>query len=463
MKKNILPLIMGDIIGFILAFILSYLVFISYNLGIHSQMISSNLLAFYIIEALIGIMFFMQKGHYKLSTPWWQQVKHISLFSIYSLLLLCFLFFTVKADPSRLFITLSWVSLIPILMITRQVTRRILIKMNKWNIPTIIVGGFENATETLYALKSESYINYDVKEVILPNATPKQIQKFKNIHEGYEVKKDIPEFKKNYMVVICPDTRRELKLANLTKQITDTDADFVMVPPIEGFSYYGLRPSYFFGYNIILFRQTNKLSLINKLMKNSMDRIGAAIGILVLSPIFLYVAYKIKQDGGPVFYGDDRVGKGGKIFKCWKFRSMIVDAKYALDELLENDPAAREEWSKSFKLKNDPRVTKIGKLIRKTSIDELPQLFNVLIGEMSLVGPRPLLENEIEYYGDKIEAYNSVNPGITGLWQVSGRSDLAFEQRVYLDRWYVRHWSIWTDMVIIIKTIFVVSNRTGAY
>jgi len=368
MKKNIFPLIMGDIIGFILAFILSYLVFISYNLGMHSQMISSNLLAFYIIEALIGIMFFMQKGHYKLSTPWWQQVKHISLFSIYSLLLLCFLFFTVKADPSRLFITLSWVSLIPILMITRQVTRRILIKMNKWNIPTIIVGGFENATETLYALKSESYINYDVKKVILPNATPKQIQKFKNIHEGYEVKKDIPEFKKNYMVVICPDTRRELKLANLTKQITDTDADFVMVPPIEGFSYYGLRPSYFFGYNIILFRQTNKLSLINKLMKNSIDRIGAAIGILVLSPIFLYVAYKIKQDGGPVFYGDDRVGKGGKIFKCWKFRSMIVDAKYALDELLENDPAAREEWSKSFKLKNDPRVTKIGKLIRKTSI-----------------------------------------------------------------------------------------------
>ncbi len=466
MNRNIFPLIIGDIIGFILAFILSYMVFMFYSglaASMPEQVISTRLLVFYIVQAIVGILYFMQKGHYKLATPWWQQVKHISLFSFFSLLLLCFLFFTVKADPSRLFITLSWISLIPLLMIARQVVRKIMVKMGKWAIPTIIIGGFENATETIFALKSEGYINYDIKQVILPNATPTQIHKFKDIHGEYEVKKLLPQFKENELIIICPDTRRELELAKLTKEITDAGGDFAMIPPIEGFSYYGLKPSYVFGYNIILFKKTNRLNIINKLLKNIIDRTGAFFGILALSPIFLYVAYKVKQDGGSAFYGHTRIGKGGKSFKCWKFRSMVVNSQEILEELLANDPEAKAEWDKDFKLKNDPRITKIGDFIRKTSIDELPQLFNVLMGEMSLVGPRPIVKDETKYYGDLIDAYYSVRPGITGLWQVSGRNDITYDQRVYLDRWYVRHWSIWTDMVIIIKTIFVVSNRTGAY
>ncbi len=468
MRRSILPLIIGDIIGLILAFILSYLAFLAYNKGLAphlpSQIISPDLLAFYIVQAGVGILYFQHKGHYKLHAPWWQQVKHISLFSIFSLLLLCFLFFTVKADPSRLFITLSWVSLIPLLMGARQITRLIMIKSGKWNIDTTIIGGFENAIETIYALKSEGFINYDIKEVILPNATPAQINKFNDIHPQYEVKKTVPAFNKNQMIVICPDTRRELELAKLTKQITNDGADFAMVPPIEGFSYYGLQPIYFFGYNITLFKRPNKMnSHVNQLVKNVIDRTGAAFGILILSPIFLYIAYKVRQDGGAVFYGHPRIGKDGKSFKCWKFRSMVTNSQEMLDELLANDPKIKEEWENGFKLKDDPRITKIGTFIRKTSIDELPQLFNVLMGEMSLVGPRPIVQDEVKYYGDLIDAYYSVKPGITGLWQVSGRSDLAFEQRVYLDRWYVRHWSLWTDFVIIVKTIFVVSNRTGAY
>ena len=468
MRNTSIPLIIGDIIGFILAFILSYLTFIAYNYGLSphlpKQIISIDLLAFYIVQAFVGVLYFMHKGHYKLHSPWWQQVKHISLFSVFSLLLLCFLFFTVKADPSRLFITLSWVSIIPLLMIARIAVRSIMIKMGKWNIDTIIIGGFENAIETIYALKSEDYIVYDIKEVILPNATPAQINKFNDIHPQYEVKKAIPEFNKNQMIVICPDTRRELELAKLTKQITNDGADFAMVPPIEGFSYYGLQPIYFFGYNITLFKRPNKMnSHVNQLVKNVVDRTGAAFGILMLSPVFIYIAYKVRQDGGAVFYGDTRVGKNGKPFICWKFRSMVEDSQEILDDFLENNPEEKAQWKKYLKLKNDPRVTKIGSFIRKASIDELPQLFNVLMGDMSLVGPRPLLENELEEYGELIDAYHSVKPGITGLWQVSGRSDLAFEQRVYLDRWYVRHWSLWTDFVIIIKTIFVVSNRKGAY
>ncbi len=466
MKRNIKLMILGDIIGFIAAFAFSYSFFVfykSFSNIVPEQIISTRLLLFYIIQAIVGILYFMQKGHYKLATPWWQQVKHISLFSFFSLLLLCFLFFTVKADPSRLFITLSWVSLIPIVMIMRQIIRKVMIKMGKWNIPTIIIGGFENATETIYALKSESYINYDIKKVVLPNAAPEQVEKFKSIHSEYEIEKKLPEFSENELVIICPDTRRELELAKLTKVISNAGGNFAMIPPIEGFSYYGLKPSYFFGYNIILFRRSNRLSALNQLLKNIIDRAGAAFGIIVLSPILIFVAYKVKQDGGPAFYGHERIGKGSKTFKCWKFRSMVVNSQEVLEELLANDPKAKAEWDRDFKLKNDPRITKIGEFIRKTSIDELPQLFNVLLGDMSLVGPRPIVKDEIKYYGDLIEDYYSVKPGITGLWQVSGRNDITYDQRIYLDRWYVRHWSIWTDIVIIIKTIFVVSNKSGAY
>ena len=134
-----------------------------------------------------------------------------------------------------------------------------------------------------------------------------------------------------------------------------------------------------------------------------------------------------------------------------------------LKNILATDPEARAEWEKDFKLKNDPRITKIGQFIRKTSLDEIPQLFNVLKGDMSLVGPRPIVEDEKKYYAEKIGDYFSVKPGITGLWQVSGRNDITYDQRVYLDSWYVNHWSIWNDIVIILKTVLVILCRKGAY
>jgi len=197
--------------------------------------------------------------------------------------------------------------------------------------------------------------------------------------------------------------------------------------------------------------------------KDVMDKTGAALALVLLSPLFLILAWKIKKDGGPAFYGHTRIGKDGKSFKCWKFRSMVMNSQEILKDLLEKDPAAREEFEKNYKLKNDPRITKLGQFLRKTSIDEIPQLFNVLCGEMSLVGPRPVVEAERGYYADKMHYYTSVKPGITGLWQISGRSDTGYEQRVELDCTYVKNWSLWNDIVIIFQTIHVVLTRKGAY
>lgn len=172
---------------------------------------------------------------------------------------------------------------------------------------------------------------------------------------------------------------------------------------------------------------------------------------------------KVKKDHGPAIYGHERIGNGGRPFKCLKFRSMVVNSKEVLEQLLNTDPAARKEWDATFKLKDDPRITDIGKFLRKTSLDELPQLFNVLKGEMSLVGPRPIITAELERYSDEVDYYLLSKPGMTGLWQVSGRSDVDYETRVYLDAWYVKNWSMWNDIAILFKTISVVLRKDGAY
>ncbi len=199
-------------------------------------------------------------------------------------------------------------------------------------------------------------------------------------------------------------------------------------------------------------------------LKRAMDVLGAGSLLLLALPFFLVVSLLVRLDGGPAFFGHQRVGRGGRSFACLKFRSMVVDSDRALAELLERDPAARAEWDATRKLKRDPRVTWIGRFLRATSLDELPQLINVLRGEMSLVGPRPVVQRELtQHYGLAAEHYLSVRPGITGLWQVSGRSDTSYAQRVALDVAYATRPSLLTDLRILLRTPAVVLLRRGAY
>lgn len=199
-------------------------------------------------------------------------------------------------------------------------------------------------------------------------------------------------------------------------------------------------------------------------LKRAMDVTIAGAMLLVLAPVFLILALIIRADGGAAFFAHRRVGRDGESFGCLKFRSMVVDSQARLDALLASDPAAHAEWEATRKLKNDPRVTKIGRFLRATSLDELPQLINVLRGEMSLVGPRPVIQAELDsYYGAAAMHYMSVRPGITGLWQVSGRSDTSYAQRVALDMAYVSRLSIWQDIRILLRTPVAVLSRRGAH
>ena len=209
--------------------------------------------------------------------------------------------------------------------------------------------------------------------------------------------------------------------------------------------------------------KTSSRDLGSNSLKRAMDIVGSVLLIVLFSPLFIVIAFLIHRDGGSCLYGQARVGYGGKSFKCLKFRSMIMDSQQYLEDFLASNPDARAEWNKDFKLKNDPRVTRIGSFLRKTSLDELPQLFNVLKGDMSLVGPRPVVADELSRYGALTQKYMSARPGMTGLWQVSGRNDTTYRERISLDCYYIENWRAHTDMLLMFKTLAVIFQGRGAY
>jgi exopolysaccharide production protein ExoY len=201
-----------------------------------------------------------------------------------------------------------------------------------------------------------------------------------------------------------------------------------------------------------------------ELVRRSVDILFSTFALVFFAPLMVLVAVAVwLQDGGPVFYAHSRVGRNGRVFKCLKFRSMLVDSEARLRHLLAESAEARAEWDRDHKLRNDPRVTALGSFLRRSSLDELPQLFNVLAGEMSLVGPRPIVASEAKLYGRRFGHYCSVRPGITGLWQISGRNDVSYRRRVAIDTCYAQRQSLGLDLKILVATVPCVLLRRGAY
>lgn len=202
---------------------------------------------------------------------------------------------------------------------------------------------------------------------------------------------------------------------------------------------------------------------INGPIKRAFDVVISAIIILFLMPLFLLIAVAIKAQGGPLLYRQARLGRGGRKFNMLKFRSMYVDADDRLSEILSACPNSKLEWMTYQKLRNDPRITPFGRFLRKSSLDELPQLFNVLLGDMSLVGQRPILPSQRDAYGRHITGYERARPGLTGLWQVSGRNNLGFEDRAALGSEYINRWSLWYDFKLLLKTVPAVLLSRDAF
>lgn len=234
------------------------------------------------------------------------------------------------------------------------------------------------------------------------------------------------------------------------------------LPTANAFPVYGSKAVVFDGLGgLEMVNQARKRIL--RLQKWILDRLLAMVAFVLSIPFFIVIPLLIKLTSkGPVFYRQTRLGRYGREIKVWKFRSMYADSAERLEKLLSEDEAAAEEWSRNFKLARDPRVTPFGRFLRRTSLDELPQLFNVLMGQMALIGPRPIVADEVKYYGSSYETFASVRPGITGLWQVSGRSDTDYPRRVALDTYYVLNWSTWLDVWILLRTFLAVVLMRGA-
>lgn len=459
-----ITLIIADITGAILACGLSYMLFngtTEYASTYHHL----QLLGVFGFSAALCFFVFAYKGHYSWRTPWWQQVKQLGMMCVCAMLIDILVNYVAMPHlKGQVVLLFSWVFAIPCFLLCRLAGRGLLKKMNHWAIGTTLVGNPDNVIDTIVALKSEFYLTYNIHYVVLPGARADEIASFRATYPEIAVHDDLEPLHSHSMVILCLGQDNQGFVHEFLPRIRKAGAKFAIVPPTSGFSLYGMQPQYFFGYNIVLMESQHRLkTFTGRFLKQAFDRFMAFVGLVMLAPVFLFLMFMVRRDGGKAFYNQSRLGRNGTPFKCWKFRSMVTNADEVLKEILEKDPEARAEWDRDFKLKNDPRITKIGNFLRKSSLDEIPQLYNVLIGDMSIVGPRPIVKAEEVYYGDRMEHYLAVRPGITGLWQVSGRNDVTYEQRVALDTWYVENWSIWNDLVIIFKTSFVVLYRKGAY
>ena len=345
---------------------------------------------------------------------------------------------------SRAVIVLSGVFTALFAQPARDLARALALRVGVAQIPVVLAGSEDAARRVESALAGDSYTGFRVVRVFAG--------------DNHAI---VPESRKLGVRILlsCQDDRL------FRCQMAEFVTWFTHIEYLAGgdtFPIYGAQTVSFDGLCGLEMVNQRRMGAI-RTEKWLLDKALAVLAFVLLSPFFVLIPVLVKLTSrGPVFYRQSRLGKNGKPIRVWKFRSMYADADERLAHILASDPARKAEWEASFKLADDPRVTPLGKFLRKTSIDEFPQLFNVFAGDMALVGPRPIVEKEVPLYGPAYSTFASVEPGITGLWQASGRSDTDYARRVALDTYYVLNWSPWLDLWIMKKTVSAVLFMRGA-
>ena len=350
-----------------------------------------------------------------------------------------------------------------ILLSMRGIVHRFLHKTGLGGIPTVVYGS--GSTGRLLIDRIQGSIRTGYVPVLILDDEADGIEEYRGIPVIHDTALG-PELVRRYNIKMAVVAMPKLDSRRLKVLLDNSVSAFrynVIIPDFFNVTNIWMTVRDFDG--ILGFVTSHRLKMPWNLgIKRFMDLFIVIIGGFVILPVLLFISLLIKiSSPGPVLYGHKRLGKDGKPFTAYKFRSMVMDAGERLQELLESDPERREEWEKNHKLKNDPRITVIGKFLRRTSIDEFPQLINILKGEMSLTGPRPVTEAEIKKYGDDFNRIFSVKPGLTGIWQVSGRSDSDYAARISYDTYYLQSWSVWLDIWVIYKTFGAVIWGRGAY
>ena len=424
-------------------------------------------LNFWVVFPLLYLIFLNIEQLYNRRAQFWQIIQRLFITSCYAVTSIIILLYIARiaASTSRMFIAVFWLLSFILLVIFRYIVKKILEKYQLLQIPVLIIGAGKTAELLVQGIKNDAGMGYKIIGLLEDNKVEQGIlENYPVLGKFTDAEKVITKYKINHVFIAAPGLEQG-KLTKLIYKVQPLVKSMGVIPNLVGVPMGGIEAESLFNEKLMLLRLKNNLARpINRWIKTIFDYVLTITGTIAISPILIIIALWIYKDSpGPVIFKHRRIGKNGKEFNCYKFRSMCVDAKEKLEQLLKTDPKAKAEWEKDFKLKNDPRITKSGAFLRKTSLDELPQIFNVLKGEMSLVGPRPIIRDEMARYGEYIEDYLMVKPGITGMWQVSGRSDTDYKQRVQLDSWYVRNWSVWLDVMLLWRTMKIVAQCKGAY
>ena len=416
---------------------------------------------------LVFIAFLAISQTYTKMQPILETVRQIFYAVLYALItcILALYFMEASMLASRLYVVLFGVLALFNVYAARYVLLKFLKVTNTFMKPAILIGAGKTAELVLQFFDGDLGYRYRVVGLLDDDPISEELpQKFLMLGKVSDAEEIIRDSGVQTVIITAPGMD-SARLEKLVTKIQPLVRDILFVPDLMmlPLGHVGVEP--FYTEKVFMLSIRNNLARRrNRLAKRIFDLVATVIGGLLILPILLILAVLVGIDNkGCVIFAHRRVGRKGKLFPCYKFQSMVPDAQERLEEYLAQNPEARKEWEESFKLTNDPRVTKLGAFLRKTSLDELPQLWNVLIGDMSLVGPRPIVAKEIERYGDYIREYYMVPPGITGLWQVNGRSDTTYEERVAMDTWYVRNWSVWIDLVYLFKTVKTVFSGKGAY
>jgi len=463
-----LTLMAGDLLAILASFVLAYYIrswFLVDVIPLFPKMIHG--IDVYLKAWTLGslwVLIFAYEGLYpSIGMGFWDETKSLLKGNMLCFVILILLTFVTKTtiDFSRPVVALALLFSIGFLPFMRQFSRRVLNGLGLWKKNVLIIGSSEAVQQVLCNLRKHPDWGLHPVGVVSPDGRDGALDKALPVYRDV-MQVDDARIKPEEVIVAAPRVSRA-ELLEIVEDAMKVSPVVKMLPDLYGVASVGVKTYDLDG--MLLLEMEDRLALKrNSVTKRAFDILCALAGLLVLSPLFLLIVSLIKLDSrGPAFFGHKRLGKGGRYFTCYKFRTMRPDAEQVLKELLRRDPEARAQWERDFKLKNDPRITRIGAFLRKTSLDEIPQLWNVVKGDMSLVGPRPIVTDEVERYGDKARYLFKVPPGITGLWQVSGRNDIDYEERVLLDEYYAKNWSLWLDIEVIIRTFGAVLKKQGAY
>ena len=375
------------------------------------------------------------------------------------------LYFFTDWMAARSFFAVFWLILLIILYIERLTISLWLKRSHHLYEDVIFVGAGKTAERSLNYFQDDLGYRYNIVGFLDDKPISNKItEKYSLLGKVDDAEKIVRTSGIQTVIITAPGMKRD-KLQQLITTVQPHVRNLSYVPDLIGTPMMGVEAQVLFTEEILMLHMRNNLAMRrNKIYKRIFDLVCTICGGLLILPIVVVVALLVAIDNkGNVIFAHRRIGKDGREFPCYKFQSMVPNAQEILQDYLAKNPEARKEWEESFKLTNDPRVTKLGGFLRKTSLDELPQLWNVIKGDMSLVGPRPIVRKEIERYGEYFREYSMVLPGITGMWQASGRSDTTYEERVAMDTWYVRNWSVWLDIMYLAKTFIAVIFGKGAY